>query len=58
MTDQILKIIEGVFEKLETEEVGIDELQFGFIPRCGTTYFETFTEKILGKKRRICILYL
>ena len=58
MTDQILKIIEGVFEKLETEEVGIDELQFGFIPRCETTYFETFTEKILGKKRRICILYL
>ena len=37
LTDQILKIAERIIEKLIRQQVDFDEMQFGFMPGCGTT---------------------
>ena len=39
LTDQVLKIAEGITGKLIRQQVDIDEMQFGFVPGCGTTNF-------------------
>ena len=37
LTDQILNITERIIEKMIRQKVGIDEMQFGFMPGCRTT---------------------
>ena len=37
LTDQVLKIADRITEKLTRRQVGIDQMQFSFMPRCGTT---------------------
>ena len=36
LADKILKIVETVIEKFIIKKVDIDEVQFGFMPGCGT----------------------
>ena len=37
LTDPIQKTAERIAEMLLRQQVGIDEMQFGFVPGCGTT---------------------
>ena len=48
---------ERVIERLMRQEVGIDEMQFGFIPGCGSTnaifILRQLQEKYLAKKKNL-----
>ena len=37
LTDQVLKVVERIIEKIIRECVVIDDMQFGFMPGRGTT---------------------
>ena len=37
LTDQVLKVVERVIEKIMRESIVIDDMEFGFMPGCGTT---------------------
>ena len=47
LKDYILKIAERVIEKLIRQQVDVEEMQFCFMPECGTTkshfYLKTIT---------------
>ena len=42
LTDQTVKIAERIIEKLIKQQVNIDEMQFAFMPGCGTTNANLF----------------
>ena len=54
LTDQFLNIAQRTIEKLIRKGTEIDEMQFGFIPGCGTTnvtfIFRQLQKKHLAKK--------
>ena len=53
MTYQILKIAERIIERLIRQQVDMYEIQFGFMPECGTTnifILRQLQEKYLAKK--------
>ena len=54
LTDHILKIAEGVMQKLIKQQVNIAEMRFGFMPGCRTRK----NRRNIQQKRRICTLYL
>ena len=60
LTDQFQKIAEGITEKLTRQQVGIDEMQFGFMPGCGATNFTVSRQKknIYVAKMKNCTLHL
>lgn len=55
LTDQFLNIAQRTIEKLIRKGTEIDEMQFGFIPGCGTTnvifIFRQLQKKHLAKKK-------
>ena len=57
LTDQILKVMERVVEKLIRQKVDIDQMQFGFMPGRGTTdaifVLRQLQEKYLAKKKKL-----
>ena len=57
LPDQILKITETIIEKLIRQQVGTDEMQFGFRPGYGTIntiyILRQFQDKYLAKKKNI-----
>ena len=59
LTDLILKISDKIIEKLIRQQVDIDEMQFSFIPACGTatTIFilRQLLEKYLAKKEEFVV---
>ena len=60
LTDQILKTNERIIEKLIRQQVDIDKMQLGFMPRSGTTnaifILRQLQEKYLAKKTAFVIL--
>ena len=61
-TDQVLKVMERVVEKLIRQKVDIDEMQFGFMPGCGTTdaifVLRQLQEKYLAKKKNLYFAFV
>ena len=57
LLNQVMKAVKRVFEKLVRESVKIDRMQFGFMPRKGTTeaifLVRQLQEKYLGKQRKL-----
>ena len=62
LTDQILKIAERIIEELIQQQVGIDKMQFGFIPIFGTTnttfILRQLREKHLAKKKNLYFAFV
>ena len=56
ITDQFLEIVERVIGKLIRKNADIDAMQFGFLPRCGTSnaifILIQLLEKYLPKKKK------
>ena len=61
LADQFLKIVEKVTEKLIKQQLGVNEVQFGFMPGYGGTHvifiLQQLQEKYLAQKR-ICTSHL
>ena len=62
LTDQVLKVMERVVEKLIRQKVDIDEMQFGFMPGRGTTdaifVLRQLQEKYLAKKKNLYFAFV
>ena len=57
-----MKVIERIIDKLLRERVDIDEMQFGFVPGCGTTdaifLLRQLQEKYLGKRKNLYLAFV
>ena len=57
-----MKVIERVIDKLLRERIDIDEMQFGFVPGCGTTdaifLLRQLQEKYLGKRKNLYLAFV
>ena len=53
LLDHVMKGIERVIEKIIRERISIDDMQFGFMPGCGTTdsYSDSYKKNILLRTR-------
>lgn len=62
LTDQFLKIVERLIRKLIRQQVDINEMQFGFVPRCGAAdvifILQQLQEKYLAKKKNLHFAYV
>ena len=62
LVDQVMKVIERVIDKLLRERIDIDEMQFGFVPGCGTTdaifLLRQLQEKYLGKRKNLYLAFV
>jgi len=61
-TDQILKVMERIVEKLIRQKVDIDQMQFGFMPGRETTaaifVLRQLQEKYLAKKKNLYFAFV
>ena len=57
LADQVLRMVERFMEKLIKHQVHFDEMQFGFMPVCGTTkaifILRQLQKKFLTKKQNL-----
>ena len=58
LTEHVLKVVEKIIEVIILDVVNVDDMQFGFMPGCGTTdaifILRQIEEKYIGKN---CNLY-
>ena len=62
LVDQVMKVIERVIDKLLSERIDTDEMQFGFVPGRGTTdaifLLRQLQEKYLGKRKNLYLAFV
>ena len=62
LTDQVLKVVERVIEKIMRECIVIDDMEFGFMPGCGTTdaifIVRQLQEKVLNKNQNLYFAFI
>ena len=62
MLDQVMKVFERVIERKMRNLVSLDDMQFGFRPRRGTTdaifVVRQIQEKYVAQKRDLCIAFV
>ena len=62
LTDQMLEVMERVIEKIIRECTVIDDMQFGFMPGCGTTdvifVVRKLREKMLDKNKNLYFAFI
>ena len=62
LVDQVLKVVERVIEKMIRECIVIDDMQFGFMPRRGTTdaifIVRQLQEKCLDKNKNLYFAFI
>lgn len=58
ITDQVLKVVGRVIEKIVSKFIIIDDMQFGFMYGCGTTdvifIVTKLEERFLDKNEKLC----
>ena len=62
LQEQIMKVLEHILNVIIRDQVSIDEMQFGFMPKCGTIdaifILRQLQEKFLSKKKNVYFAFV
>ena len=62
LQEQIMKVLEHILNVIIRDQVSIDEMQFGFMPKCGTIdaifILRQLQEKFLNKKKNVYFAFV
>ena len=62
LLEQVMKVLERILEKLICEQINMDDMQFGFMPRRGTTdaifILRQMQEKYIAKNKKLYFAFV